>query len=91
MTAKNNLTAYLNDLGVLQSGTREEIAEAKRRYKKRYQKAYMKRYREERVEVRFLVERKTGQKLTSAAKTEHLDVGQYAKEHFGRLMQAIWQ
>jgi hypothetical protein len=77
---QNSLFAYLKARGVLENGTPEEIAAAKRDYRRDYERLYKRRYRVRHSEVRFTFNREEQRLLLAAAAVVGIDNGTFAKE-----------
>lgn len=77
---QNSLFAYLQARGVLENGTPEEIAAAKRDYRRDYERRYKRRYRLRHSEVRFTLNQEEQRSLLSASATAGTDKGTFAKE-----------
>jgi len=77
----SNIWQYLNDAGVLEYGTEEEIKAAKRAYKKKYLLAYKQRQRKEKQEYIILLSKENGEYNTvaSAAKKHSTSVTAFLK------------
>lgn len=77
---QNSLFAYLQARGVLENGTPEQIATAKRDYRRDYERLYKRRYRLRHSEVRFTFNQEEQRLLLSASATAGIDSGTFAKE-----------
>jgi hypothetical protein len=84
MKTKNNKGAmweYLDQLGVLESGTDTEIKQAKRQYRKKYLLEYKRKQRKKRPEytVNFSSEKGIHSKVVRASEKHNMSVSQFLR------------
>lgn len=70
---------YLDEIGVLDSGSEEEIQAARKTYKKKYIREYKQRQRREKKEFTVLLKREEYGKLSPEAKRHKLTVARFIK------------
>lgn len=70
---------YLEECGVLNNGTEEQIKEARRAYKKKYILAYKRRQRAETKEFTILLNKDERKKISETAKNHHMTIVRFLK------------